>query len=567
VDRVQIIAIAAAVALLALWLFLVPQQAPQSPPPAGAEKAPPVETTDAPAGAAISPEAGEAALVSPGLLRGGKVVVENDAIAVEVTRSGARLGSILLKRFPDRVGRDAGVVDLMTSPERGTLAVFLGDDAMRDAESRDYEIVTQTRDAAELRLELPHAVIQRTIRLDASGYGALLGVRVENRGEELIQPEFRLVWYGVERAIGAPDHFPNFALAASVDGSVQRVPVPGLGQAGFFDAIMGRDPWRGTPYSPPVDWVGVDSQYFLAAAIPEKPDEARAFHGPFGESAGLAVLRYPPFEVPPGRYVERTYRLYLGPKIPAEVAAVDARLVAATDVGWAVFRPLVALFEFMLVWTYKNVYANYGIAIILLTILLRVVTFPLTQRSMKSMQKLQVIGPEMKVLQEKYKEDRERLNQEMMALWKRTGINPAAAMGGGCVPMLIQFPFLIALYFALQASIELRHAPFFGWIQDLSVPETLFEVAGVPIRLLPLLMGATMIVQQRMTPTPSADAQQRQMMMWMSVLFIFLFYQFASGLVLYWFVSNLLGIAQQLLVNFSAPQPATSVGSRRERRA
>jgi YidC/Oxa1 family membrane protein insertase len=227
---------------------------------------------------------------------------------------------------------------------------------------------------------------------------------------------------------------------------------------------------------------------------------------------------------------------------------------------------LVALFEFLLVWTYQNVYANYGVAIILLTILLRVVTFPLTQRSMKSMQKLQVIGPEMKALQERYKDDRERLNQEMTGLWKRTGINPAAAMGGGCVPMLIQFPFLIALYFALQASIELRHAPFLGWIQDLSVPETLFEIAGVPIRLLPLLMGATMIAQQRMTPTPTADPQQRQMMMWMSVVFIFLFYQFASGLVLYWFVSNLLGIAQQLLVNWSAPGTAR-VSPRRERSA
>jgi YidC/Oxa1 family membrane protein insertase len=405
------------------------------------------------------------------------------------------------------------------------------------------------------------------LKLDPTGYGAVLGVAVENRSSELLRPEFRLVWYGVERPKGAPDHFPNFSLAASVDGSVERVAVPGLGQAGLMDGILGRDPWKGKPYSPPVDWVGIDSQYFLAAAVPEKPDEARAFHGPFGESAGLSMLSYPAFEVPAGRYVERSYRLYLGPKIPDAVAAVDARLVSATDVGWRVFRPLVALFEFLLVWTYQNVYANYGAAIILLTILLRVVTFPLTQRSMKSMQRLQVIGPEMKALQEKFKDDRDRLNQEMMALWKRTGINPASAMGGGCVPMLIQFPFLIALYFALQGSIELRHAPFFGWIRDLSVPETLFEVSGLPIRLLPLLMGATMVAQQKMTPAPTADPQQRQMMMWMSILFIFLFYQFPSGLVLYWFVSNLLGIAQQLLVNFSGQRVTAAVGRRRERNA
>ncbi len=566
-DRVQVVAIAAAVVLLGLWLFLLPQQPPQPEAPAGAEGA---ATAPAEAPSAEAPPAARegiaARLSTHDVTASERIRLENDALTIEVTQAGARIASVLLKRFPDRVGADAGPVNLMTAPERGTLAVLLGDDALRDAESLPYTVVTQSRDAVEFRLELPSAVIHRTLRVDPDGYGALLGVRVENRGAEVMRPEFRVVWYGVERPASSADHFPNSALAASVDGSVQRLPVPGLGQAGFLDGILGRDPWRGTPYAPPVDWVGVDSQYFLAAALPEKAEEARAFLGPFGEGAGLAVLSYPAFEVPPGRYVERSYRLYLGPKLPATVASVDARLVNATDVGWAVFRPLVALFEFLLVWTYQNVYANYGVAIILLTILLRVVTFPLTQRSMKSMQKLQVIGPEMKALQERYKDDRERLNQEMTGLWKRTGINPAAAMGGGCVPMLIQFPFLIALYFALQASIELRHAPFLGWIQDLSVPEALFEIAGVPIRLLPLLMGATMIAQQRMTPTPTADPQQRQMMMWMSVVFIFLFYQFASGLVLYWFVSNLLGIAQQLLVNWSAPGTAR-VSPRRERSA
>jgi YidC/Oxa1 family membrane protein insertase len=137
----------------------------------------------------------------------------------------------------------------------------------------------------------------------------------------------------------------------------------------------------------------------------------------------------------------------------------------------------------------------------------------------------------------------------MMALYQRKGINPFAAMGGGCLPMLIQFPFLIALYFALQGSIELRHAPFFWWIRDLSAPEELFSIAGVPIRLLPLMMGGSMVLQQRLTPTAGVDPQQKQMMTWMSVMFIFLFYQFPSGLVLYWFVSNLLGIAQQFWVN------------------
>jgi YidC/Oxa1 family membrane protein insertase len=203
----------------------------------------------------------------------------------------------------------------------------------------------------------------------------------------------------------------------------------------------------------------------------------------------------------------------------------------------------------MLRWTYAHVVSNYGVAIILLTVLLRLVTYPLTQKSMKSMKKFQVISPQLKEVQEKYKGDRERMQQEVMALYKRTGINPMTALGGGCLPMLLQFPFLIALYFALQASIDLRHADFMLWINDLSAPENLFSIAGMPIRPLPLMMGATMVLQQRLMPSAGADAQQRQMMTMMSVVFIFLFYQFPSGLVLYWFVSNLLGILQQLWVN------------------
>ena len=137
-------------------------------------------------------------------------------------------------------------------------------------------------------------------------------------------------------------------------------------------------------------------------------------------------------------------------------------------------------------------------------------------------------------------------------------------MGGGCVPMLIQMPVMFALYFALQTSIELRHAPFMLWIRDLSAPENFFSVGGIPIRLLPLLMGGSMMLQQRLSPAPNADPQQRQMMTLMSVMFTFMFYQFPAGLVLYWFVSNLLGIAQQLLVNRA---PATAAATTSEKPA
>ncbi len=468
---------------------------------------------------------------------------------IRVTGSG-RVSSAQLLRYPDRVGEGAGPVELTTVSPRGLLAVSAGEGALSRLDAEPHQVMTQTERRVELALDSQGVRVRRTVEVDERGYGASLSIRVENHAEGAISPRFSAVFYGAERPLDAPDHFPSLSLAVSADG-IERIPVTGLGSRGFFDQLLGRDVSKGTTYPAPVRWVGVDSQYFLSAIVAENPQEAQAFTGPMGENAGVSALSYPAFEIPPGHYVERSYRLYFGPKLAREIAAVEPDLEEAIVVGWSVVQPVVVLFEFLLVWTYENVAPNYGIAIILLTILLRLLTFPLTQRSMRSMKRMGELAPRMKELQAKYGDDRERLNQEMMAMWRQKGINPLTAMGGGCVPMLVQLPFLVALYFALQASIELRHAPFVAWINDLSAPEVLFHAGGFPVRLLPLLMGATMILQQWLSPTPNADPQQKQMMLWMSVLFIFMFYGFASGLVLYWFVSNLLGIAQQLLVNWS----------------
>ena len=163
------------------------------------------------------------------------------------------------------------------------------------------------------------------------------------------------------------------------------------------------------------------------------------------------------------------------------------------------------------------------------------------------MQEMQKVQPEMKMLQEKYKDDRQRLNQEMMALYKRRKINPV----GGCLPMLVQFPFLIALYKALPLFFNLRHAPFILWLRDLSSADSFFVdqlplpfLGNTPVGPLPLLMGVSMVIQQRMTPT-MGDPRQAKMMMIMPIMFIFIFLSFPSGLVLYWFVQNVLSIAEQ----------------------
>jgi YidC/Oxa1 family membrane protein insertase len=184
---------------------------------------------------------------------------------------------------------------------------------------------------------------------------------------------------------------------------------------------------------------------------------------------------------------------------------------------------------------------NYGLAILLLATVVRLVLHPLNMSSMKSMRAMQRLQPEMDRIRERYKNNAEEMNRRVMQLYKDNKVNPA----GGCLPMLLQMPLFFALYAVLNTAIDLRQAPFFGWIHDLSAPDLLFSVAGFPIHILPLIMAATGFVQQKMTPTP---AQQQTTMYMMNFVMLFIFYQLPSGLVFYWTVMNLYTVLQQWLV-------------------
>ena len=555
-DRLQIAAIGFAIVLLAVsYLFRPappPTEAPSNQPEPMAETQP---TLPEPPMTQVEP--GPSGQRAERDLEAEYVTLANDAVRIRVSSLGGRLDRVELLDYRATVAADSGPVELVTTEPRGALFIFLGPAPLRSLEGTSYKIASSDPRMVELRAEKDGISVTRRIELDDAGYGGRASVSIQNQSATKFSPKLDVVLYGQERPVAAPDHFLNYSLVASVDGAVKRTPVAGIGTAGFLGGLLGRSAPTGTSYPAPVEWIGVDSQYFLLAAVSENSRDSTAFLGPLGRDLGQSALGSASFEVPPGTGVERSYRLFFGPKMPEIVSSVDPRLEGSINAGWAFVRPLVHAFEAMLRWTYDHVVANYGIAIILLTLLVRVLTFPLTQRSMKSMKRFSVIAPQMKELQEKYGSDRDKLQEEMMKLYRQKGMNPLSAMGGGCVPILIQMPFMIALCFALQTSIELRHAPFAFWINDLSAPENLFSVAGLPLRLLPLLMGGSMFLQQRLTPAPNADPQQRQMMTLMSVVFTFMFYQFPSGLVLYWFVSNLLGIAQQLLVNRSLVKPAT----------
>jgi YidC/Oxa1 family membrane protein insertase len=297
-----------------------------------------------------------------------------------------------------------------------------------------------------------------------------------------------------------------------------------------------------------VSWTAYEDTYFMLAIAPDK--EGAASHSVRLSSADgervSNVLFAPADIITPGNSKQYRYTIYVGPKKMTDLKEAGHDLEQAINFGWFGFvaRPVLALMNLI-----HKFIPNYGVAIILVTVLIKLLFWPITQKGMKSMKNMQKLQPMLTKLREKYGDDKERMAKEQMQLYQTHKINPL----GGCLPMVIQIPVFFALYRVLMQAIELRHAPFMLWITDLSAPERIslgFElpyVGGLP--LLTLLMGGSMFLQQKMTPTTAANPEMAKMMMFMPVIFTFLFINFASGLVLYFFVNNMLQMAQQHFIN------------------
>jgi YidC/Oxa1 family membrane protein insertase len=299
-------------------------------------------------------------------------------------------------------------------------------------------------------------------------------------------------------------------------------------------------------YKDNLKWIAQEDKYFFAALVPlNSVEEAKVW-----KSKDTPIIA---IEGKPG---VNKFILYAGPKEYDNLKAMNVGLEHIVDFG---FFSILAVPLFWVLKLFYKLIGNYGWAIVLLTTLVRIPFIPLINKSQKAMKKMQEIQPRMAEVREKYKKDPQRMQKEMMELYKTHKVNPL----GGCLPMLLQIPVFFALYKILLISIELRNAPFMLWIQDLSGPDTLFGhlpswlplIGGFAIGPLPLLMGLTMLIQQKMTPT-SLDPTQNKMMMFMPIIFTFLFLNFASGLVLYWLMNNLFSIAQQFYVNKKLPKTA-----------
>lgn len=299
----------------------------------------------------------------------------------------------------------------------------------------------------------------------------------------------------------------------------------------------------------PVEWMGYSDHYFLTSLVTktrdvpwrvafERINDAGAFKSELSTASGQLK------QVQGETIVE--VGAYIGPKEYSQLKAVNYDLTNALYFGWfdVIAKPLLLFLNFI-----YDYIPNYGVAIILITVIIKILFWPLAHKSAKSMKTLQKIQPKLAKLKEKYGDDKEKLNKELMQLYKTYNVNPM----GGCLPMLLQIPVFFALYKVLLQSIEIRHAPFALWITDLSAPDRLMIpgveipwIGGIPV--LTLLMGASMYLQQRLTPT-AGDPTQAMMMRFLPLVFTLMFINFPSGLVLYWFVNNVLSIVQQYYIN------------------
>jgi YidC/Oxa1 family membrane protein insertase len=294
----------------------------------------------------------------------------------------------------------------------------------------------------------------------------------------------------------------------------------------FEDVDKGKAPY---PKTADNGWIAMVQHYFVSALLPPDKTEREYYTRRLGEQYYSAGVILPVAAIAPGGTGKVGVRLYAGPEEQEKLTAVAPGLDLVVDYGWltVIAAPLFWVLQLLYKWL-----GNWGLAIIALTVLIKLIFFPLSAASYKSMARMKQVTPRLMKLREQYGDDRAKMNQAMMELYKQEKINPL----GGCLPIAVQIPVFIALYWVLLASVELRQAPFFGWITDLSATD--------PYYILPALMMGSMVLQTRMSPTPP-DPVQAKVMQIMPIAFGVMFFFFPAGLVLYWLVNNILSIAQQ----------------------
>jgi YidC/Oxa1 family membrane protein insertase len=467
------------------------------------------------------------------------ITVDTPLYQAKISENGAVFFSFLLKNYGETVQKDSPLKQILTNNE--TLGVgrlgFTGksiaglDKAVfsTNLASNQLEVKDSPRELTFLWRSQDGIIIEKTYKFAPHTYAIGMDVTIKNGSGRSLQDRLFVTLNG--KAPGDKRMYAFEGPSALINDELEEFKTKKLKDQDTFDGK--------------IKWVALQTRYFMSSLLPEQIEEASLHLELKSDKFVTARYRQPEKAIQPGTQYIYKYQFFMGPKRIQELKTVGNDLHKVVNFGWfdIIAKPFLWLMN-----TFYSVIPNYGLAIIILTLLVKLVLWPLGQKSYKSMNEMKKIQPLMKEIREKHKDDKQRMNKEVMGLYRTYKVNPL----GGCLPMVVQLPVFFALYRMLYEAIELRHAPFFLWIDDLSAPDRLFRFDftvpfmeppfGIPV--LTIVMGASMLLQQKMSP-PMGDATQAKMMMFMPIIFTVIFINFSSGLVLYWLVNNLLSIGQQ----------------------
>jgi YidC/Oxa1 family membrane protein insertase len=556
-EKRVLLAIVLCIIVLVLWeKFFIPKRQPAPPSTSPAtEQVPPASTKPDQAEPAVpkippseAPATSTPSFPAPAAHTGRDVTVETPLYRAVFTETGARLKSFVLKKYRETIKKDSPGKELVKTSkiEELPLAFNFVDRPVAALNLAPYVADSATSvtvsDGQSHTLTFSYEApgwlrITRQYHFIADSYLIDLTVSVENLGSQPWENAPTLGLINLPLSAGTGSRYTFQGPALLINNKLEQVK---------FKKIEGEENFPG-----PIDWVAYTGQYFIMALLPVEltPNHAQLEALDAATQMVEITLIGPKIALQPGVQQKFSYKLYLGPKEVSTLKAADPNLAKAVNFGWfdVIAQPLLVCLKFF----YRYLH-NYGVAIILLTLLIKILFWPLTHKSYESMRTMKKLQPKMQKIREKYKDDKEKMNQEIMQMYRTHKANPV----GGCLPMVLQIPVFFALYRLLYSSIAIRHAPFLWWINDLSAPDRFPVGVQIPylgngIPILTILMGVSMFVQQKMSPT-GGDPKMEKMMMMMPVVFTFFFINFPSGLVLYWLVNNVLSIAQQYYINKKA---------------
>lgn len=456
------------------------------------------------------------------------VSFENDFYAIQFNKRGGVISSIKLLDYRQENSPEAPPVNLIDKDnEISTLNVLSGSGLGLSGDEiyRVKKNITDKHQEVVLSTQLDNGVtVKKVFSFSPDSYLVNVDLEITNNTSSDLKDVLQVSLNNYWEDSFADNRFDYIGFTSYVDSELQEDKVEDITSAS-------------KTYTGGISWSGYTNKYFLSALV----NKDSVFNSVSLERNAKRIsntARVSDLYIPANSKTTIPFDVYFGPKNIDYLSAAGENLKEVVDFGFFAFlsKPLHLCLKFF----YDYVH-NYGVSIIILTVIIKLLFWPLTQKSYTSMKAMQTLQPEMKKLREKYRGDKEGLNRSMMELYKDHRVNPL----GGCLPMLVQIPVFIALYKVLLGTIELRHAPFAFWITDLSVKD--------PYYITPIIMGATMFIQQKMTPS-TMDPLQAKMMLAMPVVFTFIFLNFPSGLVLYWLVNNLLTIFQQYLI-YRKPAP------------